>query len=222
MKRGFVFVLLLLGLTLLNQNAFAYFLVPDYGSTGWQTFSQTFDTDWSGQAGLLVSNYDDEAVDSVLLVDNLSHHPAGNNSFETGDLEGYEPQDSSDVSVEESFTAFDGTDYYPTNGQYMAALFSNGTDTTAHGGTNGSILWITDPLSFQAGETFSFDWNFLAFDSEPYRDFAMILHTESDVIQGETLAQIGSTATTPEPASLSLLGLGLLGLLGFKKRGKKK
>lgn len=140
MKKA-LFVLIAGFLLVFSGNAFAFMEVPSYGTTGWQTFSYTFDKAWTGNIGFGVSNYADQNLDSYLLVDNIQlGSSVTNGSFESGDFTGYAL--SGTGSVVTSATSYYGTVFTPTNGNYMALLQSEGVDTSYYGGTNGAILMI--------------------------------------------------------------------------------
>ena len=145
MKKA-LFVLIAGFLLVFSGNAFAFMEVPSYGTTGWQTFSYTFDKAWTGNIGFGVSNYADQNLDSYLLVDNIQlGSSVTNGSFESGDFTGYAL--SGTGSVVTSATSYYGTVFTPTNGNYMALLQSEGVDTSYYGGTNGAILMIAGILS---------------------------------------------------------------------------
>ncbi len=211
MRKFLMTSLIAVALFFVVNPAFAWIVVGDYGDTGWQTFNYTFDQDWSGQVGFLVSNYDNTAGDSVLLVDNLDFG-ADNESFEAGDLANFTAE--GDVSVVSSFSAASGTVYTPTNDEYMARLLSSGIGTSAFGGTDGSVLWLDAVLEFEEGDEVSFDWAFLAMDYMPYEDFSLLLHrdAETQILDWDELGRIGVAGVVPEPASMALMGIGLLGL----------
>lgn len=227
MKRLLIALLVLLVTTV---SAHAQIIVPDYGDTGWQTFTHTFTEAWSGEIGFAVSNYIDTIASPILLIDNLSFGTFGNQGFELGDFTGYGK--AGDVSLVTSAQSSSSGVYTPTEGNLMAQLIPSGINTSMWGGTDGAYLWLLNPGSFEIGDTFSFDWAFLAEDGDPYYDFALMIHSEAGAYQGEVLAAIGeapetiynqdfswpSGAAVPEPATMSLLGIGLLGLLGAKKK----
>ena len=53
--------------------------VPDYGDSGWQTYTYTAGpAGFTGTVGFVVSNVIDTSAYSELLLDNLSHGGAGN------------------------------------------------------------------------------------------------------------------------------------------------
>ncbi|MFC1752265.1 hypothetical protein ACFL96_02600 [Thermoproteota archaeon] len=157
--------LVVAGLLGFASNAFAFIEVPSYGETGWQTFSHTFEESWSGFIGVAVSNFGDEDVDSALLIDNFNIDILGNEGFELNNPTGYITLGSANIVP--SFTSYNGNTYLPTEGSLMGQLWSNG-----------AYVAIAQQLSFAAGETFAFDWAFLAFDYAPYRDFAFLMHSD--------------------------------------------
>src|SRR3974390_2698521 len=123
------------------------------------------------------------AVLLVALLAMASPAVAGviNGGFETGDFTGWGPTGNTAVVGAGCSTIFPNHCASPTQGSYMALLTAGsvdmatlssilGTNLSAvyPGGTYGSAIWQDVPLS--AGETFSFDWNFLGNDYNPFDD----------------------------------------------------
>ena len=110
--------------------------------------------------------------------------------------------------------------YEPTEGMFFALLqglslepswgvttsqFSNATGQV---GTVGSILETV--ITLTPGETFSFDWAFLAGDKSPWNDFALFYVKDPEsgaIVFTEVLAQIRA-ARIPITAILLLLDVG--------------
>jgi hypothetical protein len=221
----------------LNYGASAWIYVPDYGDTGWQTNTYSAGSGgFTGTAGFVVSNAVDTGAYSELLLGNLNGGGVTNPVFEFG-LSGYtlitDSIGTSFANVSDSVTAYSYTTYTPTAGSFFADLqglstgvattqFSNATYPIPQSGTVGSILETA--ITLNPGATFSFDWAFLAGDMSPWNDFALFyLKDQSGAIVFSTgLAQIGSAPAVPIPASVLLLGTGLLGLLGLARKGKRR
>lgn len=222
-KIALTIIVLLFLLLVSSSISNATIYVPSYGETGWQTWTMTFDSDFSGTAGIGVSNEGDYFLDSVLLIDRLVNFgPASNQGFELGDFTGYTVYGTAEVVT--GATSYFGTPYSPTEGSKMAKLTSNNEDTSEFPGpgtpTNGAYL--TFLIDVAEGTTISFDWNFLAFDYFPYEDFAFLFGQNGqngmgEIVHFEVLAQI-----IPEPATMLLLGFGLVGLAGFARKKMKK
>jgi hypothetical protein len=109
---------------------------------------------------------------------------AVNGGFETGDYYGWNVTGDSDglsgTQVVTSATAYNGTIYNATEGSYMAKLVASAT--------------ISQSYSWNAGDTISFDWNFLGKDYVPYNDDAIFQITDSGstVLDSITLADIST------------------------------
>jgi hypothetical protein len=230
-KMLIIIAMVLLGLGF-NYGASAWIYVPDYGDTGWQTYTYTAPGGFAGTAGFVVSNAFDTGAYSELLLDNLSQGGGikGNNrGFEHG-LTDYTLVGTSFANVSTSDTAGNYNVYTPTEGGFLAVIqgLSSGVTTsqffnaTAQAGTVGSMLETAITLS--PGGQFSFDWAFLGNDMSPWNDFALFYLKDQSgaIVFSEGLAQIGSAPAIPIPSSVLLLGSGLLGLLGLARKGKRQ
>lgn len=89
-----------------------------------------------------------------------------NGGFETGDFTGWATASSGggSTAVVMSSSAYpapngSGTLYTPIEGNYMAEITST--------------AWIWEGQSWEAGETFGFNWAFLGYDYMPFNDAAM-------------------------------------------------
>jgi hypothetical protein len=210
-----------------NYEASAWICLPDYGDTGWQTYTYTAPQVFSGTAGFVVSNAIDNAAYSELLLDNLSQGGGGTNrGFELGNFSGYVLLGASYAEVSTWKMSDAGNLYYPTMGEFFSdqlgltpgidtSGFYNGNDQP---GTIGSIMETA--VALNTGAQFSFDWAFLANDS--YNDFALfyLKDNNGNIVFSEGLAQIGFPAPVPLPSSLLLFASGILGLLGLKRNSQ--
>jgi hypothetical protein len=81
----------------------------------------------------------------------------------------------SGANVVTSSTSHGGTIYSPTEGSYMAELTASGANMSFLGVTSATDgTYITFPFTANKGDAFSFDWNFLAEDYLPFKDFAFV------------------------------------------------
>lgn len=196
-----------------------------------------------------------------------------NGSFETGDLTGWNYFYGS-VEVVTSATAYDGTQYNPTHGSYMAKL------TPVFGDNSPGSAYFVDlyvnqyipPLN--TGDRLIFDWAFLGMDEAEYQGedildidwaemaypsnhvladtghesaygsdytdtgwqtFEYILHSDEYPylieFRSSGLDEINSvllvdnvrilTPAVPLPAAVWLLGSGLVGLVGLRRKMKR-
>jgi hypothetical protein len=235
-KMLIIIAMVLLGLGF-NYGASAWIYVPDYGDTGWQTYTYTAPGGFAGTAGFVVSNVIDTSAYPELLLDNLSQGggiTGLNRGFEQESFSGYYLVGNSFANVSASETAISGNTYYPTQSKNLAVLqgiyseslygvaTSQFSNASGQPGTFGSILETA--ITLAAGEIFSFDWAFLGSDLSPWNDFALFYLKDGNgaIVFSEGLAQIGSAPGIPIPSSVLLLGSGLLGLLGLARKGKRQ
>lgn len=215
-------------------------IVPDYGDTGWQTYSHEFPTGWWGTFGIGVANYGDMVNDSQLLIDNINVGPPENFGFEKGTFSGYDAFGFSNFIVR-SVDLSDTYWYRPTEGMYMASLLpsyyedASGSieyvDGSEWGGSNSA--YITFQLDVKEETELSFAWAFLAGDDYLHADFAFVFsrgivpsYTQAPlqsmqllaaVVPGgdsyfEIIARIGGQPQMSEPYTIVLFAMGVVGL----------
>jgi hypothetical protein len=211
-------------LGLMAAPASAWIFVPDYGETGWQSYTYTAGPGgFSGTAGFLVSNQGDTDLDAGLLVDNLSQcSQPGNQSFEMTDYTGYVLGPASNGTVLQGpVLSHAGNPYIPTNGEWMSFQLSNNDPTpavflNAFGNMGTDCSYLETGITLLAGESFTFDWAFLAFDYTPFEDFSLfyLKDTGGTVVFQDGLGQLNPV---PVPPAVVLFGSGLLGLAGWRR-----
>jgi Subtilase family/SdrD B-like domain len=139
--------------------------------TGYNTFTYQFDRDGTYTVGIGVVDAEDTAVDSALLVDNVTLEEPRKFGFEPGDITNWEAK--GDVSIQ---TAEFGIS--PTEGQYQALIKTSDSSVTdaeletflglqtgklyslLNGNATQGSAFKLQTITVQAGDILKFDWNF--------------------------------------------------------------
>jgi hypothetical protein len=223
-KLGFMLVMGAV-LAFMAAPASAWVYVPSYGDTGWQSYTYTAGPGgFTGTAGFIVSNQGDTVLDAWQLLDNLSQcAQPGNQSFELGNYNGYAlgPASNGAVVMGPVVNPSNGNSYMPTNGEWMSYQQSFDDPTppvflNAYGNVGTNCSYLETGISLSEGQTFTFDWAFIALDYWPFEDFSKFYLKD---VAGNVVFQdgLGQLSPVPVPPAALLFGSGLLGLVGWRR-----
>ena len=111
--------------------------------------------------------------------------------------------------------SFSNTNPFYLNGMYITSAWAGTQNVTVEGYRNGSLMHTKTVLTSN-DKAYWFDFNYDNIDTVLFKQSAD--HIDVDNI---TYNQQGGGPAVPEPASMSLLGIGLLGAIGAGLKKKK-
>lgn len=93
--------------------------------------------------------------------------------------------DSGKAQIVKESTAYNGTQYLPTEGDYFAELNANAS------------IRNMELITWNPGDVLKFDWAFLAMDKQQYNDFGRfnIRDSNNNLLYTNTLSSVGSTGS---------------------------
>lgn len=176
----------------------------------------TFDDISTDEIGIIPDGYGGLYWDEMGYIDGESIHPGS--GYENGTVSGdYVAYNKSALLA--TVTEPDVNTLFDFNGAYFAGAWNNGLNIHIRGFRNGGVLYDTTILVDATGPTW-LQADFTGIDQLVLDSFG---GTDAGFNgSGEHFAMdnftYNETAPVPEPSTMMLLGVGLLGLVGYSRR----
>ena len=175
-----------------------------------------------GSASQTIASY----ATSTTLIDSIIGQSWSHNLI-TGTINAWVYRDNSDGNLIFAYQVMNGA----TSGNGLSALtttsFANYTTYAAYESVTGGISPLTFDRSSGAGSTVGFRFGFEAIPAGNTSDILWVKTNtpyygigETSIINGGAVNVNTFAPTVPEPGSLMLLGMGILGLFGLGKKRK--